>query len=425
MAVELLDFNRLASLERDKDAQEAAYAGLESMERLIQLLSHQHSHPKAQRILQKDCSAVVDATICKFKKVVSLLGRSGHARFRRAPGGRAAALAHLSDSALMEAKTNCSSLEGTNLDSQCLEVSPKSSIRYAHANLPDAVQGIVSTAVQENSVPNAIFSKNEQAKNAHWLTSSCERQSITYTNSHPTGTQAVFMLTDPCVSISQPTQTNIATRLKGCEPAPLSSYPPQDFLVQRSITKAGECTPHTEVSYGKSRIYAHCEHSLSCTPPPSTTNSSFLSSLSIDGSVTNRKSTMLQQAFGGVRPQFCPAKKKCLGSKSEDMGTKCHSLGNCHCAKRRKSRSKRVVMVPFISSKMADIPTDEFSWRKYGQKPIKGSPHPRGYYRCSTVRGCPAKKHVERALDDANMLVVTYEGEHSHSQGPREDAKLM
>lgn len=43
----------------------------------------------------------------------------------------------------------------------------------------------------------------------------------------------------------------------------------------------------------------------------------------------------------------------------------------------RKHRVKRVVKVPAISNKLADIPPDEYSWRKYGQKPIKGSPHPR------------------------------------------------
>jgi hypothetical protein len=41
----------------------------------------------------------------------------------------------------------------------------------------------------------------------------------------------------------------------------------------------------------------------------------------------------------------------------------------------------------------------------------------RGYYKCSTVRGCPARKHVERATDDPAMLVVTYEGEHRHTPG--------
>lgn len=39
----------------------------------------------------------------------------------------------------------------------------------------------------------------------------------------------------------------------------------------------------------------------------------------------------------------------------------------------------------------------------------------RGYYKCSSVRGCPARKHVERALDDPSMLIVTYEGDHNHS----------
>ena len=38
----------------------------------------------------------------------------------------------------------------------------------------------------------------------------------------------------------------------------------------------------------------------------------------------------------------------------------------------------------------------------------------RGYYRCSSSKGCPARKQVERSRTDPNMLVITYTSEHNH-----------
>lgn len=46
----------------------------------------------------------------------------------------------------------------------------------------------------------------------------------------------------------------------------------------------------------------------------------------------------------------------------------------------------------------------------------------RGYYKCSSMRGCPARKHVERCLDEPTMLMVTYEGEHNHAKVPTQPA---
>lgn len=149
--------------------------------------------------------------------------------------------------------------------------------------------------------------------------------------------------------------------------------------------------------------------------PMSSGNSSFLSSVTGDGSVSNGKqgsSLLLAPAPAvsvGKPPLSSSYRKKCQGHSDD-------ASGRCHCSKKRKSRVKNTIRVPAISSKTADIPADEYSWRKYGQKPIKGSPFPRGYYKCSSVRGCPARKHVERAPDEPTMLIVTYEGEHRHTQ---------
>ncbi|KAL0026377.1 hypothetical protein WJX79_004336 [Trebouxia sp. C0005] len=64
-----------------------------------------------------------------------------------------------------------------------------------------------------------------------------------------------------------------------------------------------------------------------------------------------------------------------------------------------------------------DTYDDGYRWRKYGQKVVKGNPHPRSYYKC-TASGCFVRKHVEMSGDEANQLVTTYEGMHNHPIPP-------
>ncbi|XP_039063382.1 WRKY transcription factor 22-like [Hibiscus syriacus] len=78
-------------------------------------------------------------------------------------------------------------------------------------------------------------------------------------------------------------------------------------------------------------------------------------------------------------------------------------------SKRRKNQLKKVCEVP-----AEGLSSDVWAWRKYGQKPIKGSPYPRGYYKCSTSKGCLARKQVERNRSDPSMFIVTYTAEHNH-----------
>ncbi|KAG6385236.1 hypothetical protein SASPL_154066 [Salvia splendens] len=85
----------------------------------------------------------------------------------------------------------------------------------------------------------------------------------------------------------------------------------------------------------------------------------------------------------------------------------------------RKSQAKKVVCIPAAAPANSRatgevVPSDLWAWRKYGQKPIKGSPFPRVYYRGSSSKGCSARKQVERSRTEPNMLVITYTSEHNH-----------
>uniref|UniRef100_A0A1D1YRS2 Putative WRKY transcription factor 11 n=2 Tax=Anthurium amnicola TaxID=1678845 RepID=A0A1D1YRS2_9ARAE len=304
-------------VEEQAAIQEAASAGIRSMEHLIFQLSHHHTP-----LQQLDCREIADFTVGKFRKVISLLDRAGHARFRRGP-----------------------------------------------AAVPVA-----------GGAPRALSS---------------------FPSPSPACPAPHLVQGAPALPAPQ------ALTLDFTKPAP------------REMTVASSQFSSKE--------------SFSISPPMSSTNSSFVSSITGDGSVSNGKlgtSILLAPTVppssgatmsAGKPPLSSSYKKKCH-AHSDISGKYSVSDGRCHCSKRRKSRVKKTVRVPAISSKIADIPSDEYSWRKYGQKPIKGSPFPRGYYKCSTMRGCPARKHVERDPNDPAMLIVTYEAEHRHNQSAPHDS---
>ncbi|GAU38017.1 hypothetical protein TSUD_205570 [Trifolium subterraneum] len=281
--------------------QEAASAGMKSMEHFIRVLSSTSSSSSSDQrnrldlVNKLDCTEITDFTVSKFKQVINLLNRTGHARFRRGP---------------------------------------------------------------------STFSSSPSS-------SSSQFQSEKF-NPQPQSNTLVF---------AKPIQTV----------KPNSNLKP----------KQNQSTDLSISQYSKSKE----AYSVS------TTTSSFLSTITGDGSVSDGKIGPIISS--GKPPLASSHRKRC---HEATVSGKVSSSGPCHCSKRRKSRVKRTIRVPAISSKVADIPADEFSWRKYGQKPIKGSPYPRGYYKCSSIKGCPARKHVERAQDDPNMLIVTYEGEHRHWQ---------
>ncbi|KAJ7547589.1 hypothetical protein O6H91_08G093500 [Diphasiastrum complanatum] len=54
---------------------------------------------------------------------------------------------------------------------------------------------------------------------------------------------------------------------------------------------------------------------------------------------------------------------------------------------------------------------DGYSWWKYGEKMIRGSRHPRSYYKCPFA-GCPMRKRVTRTA--GYNSITTYHGEHKH-----------
>ncbi|KAJ8765504.1 hypothetical protein K2173_014626 [Erythroxylum novogranatense] len=108
------------------------------------------------------------------------------------------------------------------------------------------------------------------------------------------------------------------------------------------------------------------------------------------------------------------------GEVGECVGSK-RSGGDDHLGvsvtKMKKIKARRKVREPrFCFKTMSDVDVldDGYKWRKYGQKVVKNTQHPRSYYRC-TQDNCRVKKRVERLAEDPRMVITTYEGRHVHS----------
>ncbi|XVF79737.1 hypothetical protein PTKIN_Ptkin15bG0013700 [Pterospermum kingtungense] len=103
-------------------------------------------------------------------------------------------------------------------------------------------------------------------------------------------------------------------------------------------------------------------------------------------------------------------------SKAYDNGND-NSWWRSSASEKNKVKVRRKLREPrfcFQTRSDVDVLDDGYKWRKYGQKVVKNSLHPRSYYRC-THNNCRVKKRVERLSEDCRMVITTYEGRHNHS----------
>ncbi|XP_073107102.1 uncharacterized protein [Elaeis guineensis] len=107
-------------------------------------------------------------------------------------------------------------------------------------------------------------------------------------------------------------------------------------------------------------------------------------------------------------------------SSSNNNNNNSLSVGAIRMKKLKTRKKVREPRFCFKTLSEVDVLDDGYKWRKYGQKVVKNTQHPRSYYRC-TESNCQVKKRVERLAEDPRMVITTYEGRHIHSPSHDDD----
>ncbi|KAH8964305.1 hypothetical protein BDL97_04G059400 [Sphagnum fallax] len=446
--MEVLEYSNLGKRDRDYEVQEAARTGIDNARKLLHILSHQ----QRSQLGDEESDAAAGVAVSKFQKVVSLLSRTGHARFRRAPTNptisgyeyvffESANFAQEEELKRIHLAKDHQSREKETMnfvpDPPAAPVAPSSSA---------AAVASVAAVVPQYPRPSSVSSADGSSGHAN--------SSVPAFLQHAQQLQQQqhLQLRQHQLQVQQQVQQQIQQQLLWQQQhvAPVGFVPvlptPTEIISFGKQHQHQQESSRSALMQEKASRSSQVDNSMSSGPPLSTTTKSGFSVVSMDGSgaTDNNLQKQQQQTSSALSPAALEPRaqaggghhhaaagnnnKKSSGITSDDNGgakSSCASVGRCHRSKRRKLRMKRTIKVPAISSKLADIPPDDYSWRKYGQKPIKGSPHPRGYYKCSSMRNCPARKHVERSVEDSSMLIVTYEGEHSHSHTPSTTSTVL
>ncbi|XP_051124188.1 probable WRKY transcription factor 12 [Andrographis paniculata] len=109
--------------------------------------------------------------------------------------------------------------------------------------------------------------------------------------------------------------------------------------------------------------------------------------------------------------------ENCSGNNTNEGSNSWWRSSSCSTTDKSKIKIRRKLREPrfcFQTRSDVDVLDDGYKWRKYGQKVVKNSLHPRSYYRC-THNNCRVKKRVERLSEDCRMVITTYEGRHNHT----------
>ncbi len=288
--MEVLEYSSslLGKRNRDYEVQVAARKGIDHAKRLLQILSQQQQQqPRSSHGDEEERHSAAGIAVSMFQKVVTLLSRTGHARFKSSPQNPAIA----GDDSV--------SFETANFAQELNRKETEREANFIVAEEPDAAAATIVKPLWQYPL---------------------------WPDSHGNAAVPTPSFPQDAQQIRQQQQHHLHLQQQQRKQQLHVAVAPIGFIPTRSV----------ENNSGSSSG-----------PPLSTTTKSGFSAVSMDGSgaTTNNNNNVQQTSSSlpaaGPQPQHAilhtsTKKKKCLPTSEENGGGKsCTSAGRCHCSKRR------------------------------------------------------------------------------------------